>query len=298
MRPSATRRARAHAFARHSVTLSLCIASTLVAACNDARTDHPVRPVTAPTTTTSASIEPATVEFDAALSRSIGQQATSNVLSIHVQRTRTASGRWRSVLLFRKDEMLSMAPNSENRFSTAVIDEDGRLTIYRENGEIMPLPHVDDVIARNVKPGSPQPDSRAFEAKRRERVAARQFAFPTGWIDGAVMTLEGRGAEAQRIVGDARRTTVGVAGGEHFVTAKNGLETDAEIDPTSGALASVTLSRGGAVVARITRTYATTSNGISVRRQLTAQRLDANGAAEQTSTVLLTNIIIDGEKLQ
>ena len=282
---------RAAPFPALRAKAAIVLFATCVASCNDSsRTTTPANVRAGgkanPSAGIGATLPPSTVSFDVAIQAS-SSGAPTRTLSWHIDRARVGVNAWQTTVTVPDDPRLihiRQAPWRPKRF---VVDETGHLTIYRADGGLvaLPDPSQEPIASLVAKANLP------VLASARSRPATLR----TDWLSRLVMTASGRVQEATAAKSGGSPLDRDASGLDHYAKSVGGNRVDFGIDPAAGLVTSLNVS-GNSRTHQVAYQYLADAAGNSIRWR--TQINDSAPALSRTTTIVLSNIIIDGHEVQ
>jgi hypothetical protein len=254
---------------------------SMVAACtaDTTETQPSMRsPVAASRTSSPAAVHASTVSFDLNI-ESAYAGVPSRTMRAHVDRVAQSSG-WRTTITLLDDPRAAKLPPAPWRPKAIVIDETGRLTIYRADGN--PAAAHD-----------PSHFSRLANATTAGRSTTTADAvMGTAWADELLMATDSRAKVSAKMTAGASATGRDAHGLAHYHKAAGTRASDFTVDPATGIVKGI-VSSDGRRRSTAAFEYMTTPSGLSVRTRSHFE--EAGGKFPGSRTLTVQHLVIDGQ---
>ena len=288
---SKTTAPRAGALTALPVKTATLLLAAAIASCSDtSRTTAPASARSArkasPSVGNAAALAASTVSFDVAI-RMSSSGSPPQALSWHIDRVHAGVAGWRTTVTVPDDPRLSRIPSAPWRPARFLVDENGHLTVYRADGGVATLLDPSkEPIASLVAGGSlPRPSSGAKPP----------LTLHTQWLDGIVTTSSARAQEVAAAVNGGSAPTRDGSGLDHYAKNVGANRVDFGIDPVAAVVATLNVS-GPSGRHQVAHNYVSDPSGNSVRWR--TQIEDSGARLMRSTTIVLSNIVIDGHEVQ
>lgn len=284
--------------------LVLVSAAVFVSACSE--TERPTglpRLSARPLATSSASNvakAPARVVFDVDVESTPNSGSTPTKMHMHVDRTRGQSGRWTTTFSIPIESRIPTdAPGFDQRPVSVTIDENGRATFTRANGGSWTPMTYAEIMKAGYPMVTPPTEQEKAQALRLERaLAGRQSPVNIAWIESLVRSADERREDLARMTAGFGPPTVDARGHQHFSRSKGQSAVEIDVDPASSEVAEIRGTESGRPAVSLEHRYSGDAPGWSIRTSTRVQSNALRGFASRTSIVTLSNLQIDGRRVQ
>jgi hypothetical protein len=284
--------------------LILVSAAVFVTACSE--TERPTglprvsaRPLAAFSASNSAKA-PARVVFDVDVESSPSAGPAAAKMHMHVDRTRGQSGKWTTTFSIPVESRIPAdAPGFDQRPVSVTVDENGRATFTRANGGSWTPMTYAEIVKAGYPMVTPPTEQEKAEALRLERtLVGSKSPVNIGWIESLVRSDDERRDELARTTAGSGSPTTDARGHQHFSKSHGQSAVDIEVDPASSEVMEIRGTESGQPAVAITHRYSRNAPGWSIRTTTRAESSALRGFASRASTVTLSNLQIDGRRVQ
>ncbi len=202
-------------------------------------------------------------------------------MQAHVDRVAGLSG-WRTTITLIDDPRVANLPAAPWRPRTFVIDEAGRLTVYRVDGQPARKPELSKL---------PRPSGTTSLVST---TGAGDIILGTDWIDDLFLASGSRASATETMIAGASPAGRDAKGLDHYTKSVGSLHRDFAVDPASGIVRGVVLS-DGVRTSRAAFEYVNTPSGLSVRTRSHIEQ--AGGKFTGSHTITIQNVVVDGNEV-
>jgi hypothetical protein len=243
---------------------------------------------------------PAHVSFDVDVASSRADVAAASKFHVHVDRARGQSGRWTTTLSIPVETRIPAdAPGFDQRPVSVTIDETGRASFTRANGASWTPMTYAEVVKAGYPMLTPPTEQEKAEALRLESTLARSKSpVNIDWIEALVRSSDERRDEIAAMAAKFGSPTTDSRGHWHFSKSKGSSGVDVDVDPGSNEVTEVHGTESSAPATSVVYRYATGVPGWSIRTSARAESNALRGFANRASTVTLSNVQVDGRRVQ
>lgn len=242
----------------------------------------------------------AKITFDVEVVGTRSDSRTTMRMQWHVDRVRSENNQWTTALTLPDEPGLESAPGADLRPTSAVVDATGHVTILQKNGEVFKPRTYAEIVSAGYKLQTPPSAEEAARAVELERKLVERFGsvgLQIQWIEALVRSPAERHADVVRAVRAFDAPAIDDRGYAHYTRVQGDTKIDIEIDPATDDVLSLSSTLDGELATRVAHRFVDGPDGWSVRRVSVAESSALRGQPARTSTVTLSNVVINGRSI-
>jgi hypothetical protein len=239
------------------------------------------------------------VSFDVDISSSRGSEAVASKFHVHVDRSRGQSGKWTTTLSIPVESRIpSDAPGFDERPVTVTVDENDRASFAKANGGSWTPMTYAEILKAGYPMLTPPTETEKAEALRLERsLAGSKSPVNIGWIEELVRSTDERHDDHSRMAASFAAPSTDARGHLHYSKSNGRSAVDIDVDPVTGEVAEVHGTESGQPAVNVSHRYGS-APGWSIRSSSRSESNALKGQQSRASTVTLSNVSIDGRRIQ
>jgi hypothetical protein len=193
----------------------------------------------------------------------------------------------------------SDAPGFDKRPVSVTVDENGHASFTRaDGGSWTPMTYA-EILKAGYPTLTPPTEAEKAEALRLERsLAGSPSALNIGWIEALVRSTDERHDDHSRMAAGFAAPSTDARGHLHYVKSNGRSGVDVDVDPITGEVSEVNGTEAGQQAVKVTHRYSGGAPGWSIRNSTRAESNALRGQQGRASTVTVSNVSIDGRRVQ